>query len=493
MPPVPISSSAIAWLSWSNDAFARARTEQKPVLLSISAAWCQWCREMDRTSYADPAITAVINNRFVPIRVDADHRPDISERYNLGGWPTTAFLSPDGGILGGGTFVPVERMSGVLAQVIAAFEARGGSLPMTVAQAAPDDATGPDTINATDLYDSVFASFDDQNGGFGDAPKFPHAAPVRLAMDLWRETHDERFERIVVTTLDAMGWGGLYDEVDGGFFRCATSRDWQVPRSEKLLDANATLMRLYLDAGDTLEIGRFTERAADILRYLQTCLADPVDGGWSASQEADDAYYAAGSSKARRALNAPGVPRVLYTDANATMVSAALQAARAFDDADLTAFAIKSLERVLLVCYKPGGGVAHYFEREPCVRGLLADQLAMTSANLDAFEVSGNVVYEMMALELAHYAVRVLWDETHGGFFDAADDAQAIGLMRQRVKPFAANCDAARILRRLAETAKEPEFSAVAERTLHAMAPRAIEQGPLGAHYALAMRDARPR
>src|SRR5215212_1463149 len=110
-----VLSNAVAWVPWNGRAFARARAERKPVLLSISVPWCRWCREMDRTSYADPSIATLINERFVPIRVDADERPDIGERYTLGGWPTTAFLTPDGAILGGGTFVPAERMAAALA------------------------------------------------------------------------------------------------------------------------------------------------------------------------------------------------------------------------------------------------------------------------------------------------------------------------------------------------------------------------------------------
>jgi hypothetical protein len=496
MPALEILSNAVAWLPWSPAAFERARAEHKPVLLSIAAAWCRWCREMDRTSYADPSIAGLINARFVPIRVDADERPDISERYNLGGWPTTAFLTPAGGILAGGTFVSPERMADVLARVADAFAARGQGLPDEgPAETGPPD---PDSSPAVEeLSRLVFSTFDEDYGGFGTGPKFPLAAPLHLALELFAETRDPRYETMVVATLDAMGWGGLYDEVDGGFFRHATTRDWRLPRLEKMLEGNAALLRLYLDAGALLETARFTERGADALRYVQNWLADPVDGGWGGSQVADDRYYAADGVDGGRALPAPPVNRVLFADWNASMVSAALHAAEVFDDDGLRQFAIKSLERVLLTCYKPGSGVAHYFDGEAPVRGLLSDQMTLAAASLDAFDATGNIVYEMMAEELAHYAMRVMWDERAGGFFDRAADPDGagteIGLMRRPLKPFALNCDASRTLRRLAASSGEQEFALAADRTLAAMAPLAAGQGPLAAHYVRAVRAAGPR
>jgi hypothetical protein len=491
-----VLSNGVAWQPWTRAVFARARTERKPVLLSISATWCGTCQEMDRTSYADPVIATFINERFVPIRIDADERPDISERYSLGGWPTTAFLTPDGEILGGGTFVPVARMPGVLAQVADAFAA--GAL-----DSAPSPVHGPDLslfrpgdgVNDADLSALVFASFDEGYGGFGGEPKFPLIAPLQLALDRWTTVNDSASETVLVATLDAMGWSALYDDVDGGFFRYATTRDWQQPHFEKLLDVNAALTRIYLDAGAALQIARFTERGADTLRYLQTWLADPVDGGWRGSQQADHRYYGAASVEARRGEPAPPVSPAIYADSNGLMVQTALRAAEVFNDEGLREFAVKSLERVLLTCYKPGAGVAHYFDGQARVRGLLADQFAMAAACLDVFDLTGNVVYEMMAEELAHYALRTMWDEGGGGFYDRApDDAdQAIGLMNRRLKPFATNCDASRTLRRLAIASGEHEFTTSADRTLAAMAAFAAEQGPLAAHYLLARRAAAAR
>ncbi len=481
--------AAIAWLPWSAEAFARARTEGKPVLLSIAPSWCRFSEQMDRTSYADDGVAAIVNRSFVPIRVDADRRPDVSERYGLGGWPTTAFLTPDGQMLGGGTFVEASRFADVLLRVSDAYAAG-----RHVQARAPDRTVEPtpatEVLSTPQLVEHVMSTFDRDHGGFGESPKFPHVAPVRLALQLFKDTGDEEYQHVAITSLDAMGWGALYDERHGGFFRYASDADWGRPNPEKLLDVNASLLSLYVDAVETLRLARYAERAEDLLRYIQTWLADPVDGGWAASQRADPAYYARTDADADIQA-APPVDRTLYADWNAAMASAALHAGRILEDASLSQFAIKSLERVLLLCYKPGAGVAHYVDAGVAqVRGLLDDQIAMADANLDAFEATGNVVYEMMAEELALYATRTMWDGERDGFFDRCTDPRRdIGLLRQPIKPFVTNCRAARLLRRVARTSQSAEFGDYADRTLAAMATRAAAEGPLAAEYVLAVRE----
>ena len=483
----------VRWLSWGSAAFARARAEDRPVLLSIAAPWCESCLDMDRTTYADPRVAQMVNDRFVPIRVNPDRRPDISDRYSLGGWPTTAFLTADGVVIGGGTYVTLDRMPSVLERVAAAFKSR--SAEFATAAERIESHTYVEPAHA-DVATMVFETFDAEHGGFGTAPKFPLIAPLQLALDIYRETEDPALAHLVEVTLDGMGWSELHDDVDGGFFRCAATRDWKEPRQEKLLDVNASLLRIYVEASETLRIARYRERAEDVLRFTQTSLADAVDGGWSGSQQADRTYYAR-TPEERRAGGAPVVDAALYAGWNAQMVSATLRAAEVMDDTALGEFALKSLERLVVACYHPGAGIAHCLDgpgsddRRPSVRGLLDDQIAMAAAHLDAHAATGNVVYEMMAQELAHYAVRTMWDEDKGGFFDRSipEAAERVGLMRERLKPFAANCDAARVLKRLAGSKGDHHFGAQAEATLAAMAPLAAQQGPLAAHYVLALRQ----
>jgi len=455
----------IQWLAWGAEAFARARRERKPILLSITAAWCRACHEMDRTTYSDPDVAAAIRDRFVPVRVDTDRRPDINERYNLGGWPTTAFLTADGELMTGGTFVAAERMMGVLARVADAFDksaftSRSG-LEAT-ASSTEDSGASPDP-DVDALVEAVFSTFDEEHGGFGVEPKFPHTAPLHLAALLFRQAESDRWRRIVERTLDAMWDGGLRDPQAGGFYRYATTRDWGLPHPEKLLETNAALLRAYAEAAAIFGRACDRDRSGAIAAFLATVLR--AEGGGFYGSDAD---------------------RVLYADANAAAAVALLESAASTGDTVLLQDALASFERVVLACYKPGHGVAHCFDGTASVRGLLADQIATIGALLAAHEATDDEPYQMMAEELGHFVVREMWDAEGGGFFDRAGDADDVGLLRTRRKPFVANAEAAQVLARLDRIAHEFDFRPYALGALRAAARQVEPQGPLAAHYLLA-------
>jgi uncharacterized protein YyaL (SSP411 family) len=488
--PVP----PVEWVSWNVAAFERARAERRPVLLSIVAGWSRACQAMDAASYADPAVVRTIAERFVPVRVDAERRPDIAERYSLGGWPTTAFLTPDGALFGGGTFVPPERLAAALLDAASALQTRASDIAAlgTGTDAMPLEgalaAGGP--VDEAEIVRAVFSSFDEEYGGFGSAPKFPLTAPVRVALQLCREGHDDRAAHIASLSLDAIGWGPLHDDVDGGFYRCAAERSWAGPYREKLLAVNAALAAVCVDAAEVLGAARYLDRAQDTIAYVQNWLGDPVDGGWGGFELAPAGSAEGTGDDASARPERPAVDRTLFAATNGAMVRTALQASRAFQDDGLGAFAITSLERVLAVCYSPGAGVAHCVEGGVRTAGLLDDNISVAGACLDAFETTGNIVYEMMAEELARYALRAMWSPARGAFLDRAevDPHEAIGLMRQRRVPFTSNCEAAVVLAKLAETSGESDFARAAESVIAAISGAAAAQGPDAAHYILAGR-----
>ena len=461
----------VEWVPWSAEAFARASREGKPVLLSITAAWCRACHEMDRTTYADPDVAALIGARFVPVRIDTDRRPDINERYNLGGWPTTAFLTAGGRLIAGGTFVAADRMTGVLASVADAFETRAGEWAADeTGEASADHVDAAqqahDPEDAAGVMAAIYATFDEEYGGFGVEPKFPHAAPVQLALALYRETGGGEWRTIAERTLDGMWDGGLRDRAAGGFFRYAMTRDWQQPHVEKLLETNAALLAAYADA--TVVLGRSADRdrTAAIARFITGPLRDDRGG-----------YYGSDAD------------RVLYADANASAAAALLKAASALGDSELAREALASFERVLLGCYRPGAGLAHYLDGGDAVRGLLGDQVAAIAALLDAHDLTDGEPYYMMAEEIGHALVREMADPVDGGFFDRSSRADDVGLLRTRRKPFVHNAEAAVALTRLQRVSREFDFSLHARDALAVAARQARAQGPLAAHYVLAARQ----
>ena len=485
----------MAWLPWSGEAFARARAECAPVLLAIGAAWCRGCAEMARTTYRDPAVCELIARHFVPVAVDADRRPDVSERYSLGGWPTTAFLTPAGRLLGGETFVDPGRMATLLERVAEAFARRREEISGQLSRAVPEPATafgnGEDDPADAWLERRLLEAFDPVHGGFGTGPKQVHAPAVRFCLRRAAEG-GAALRETAARTLDAIGWGGLYDDAAGGVFRYCAAPDWTAPRVEKLLAVNASVIDLLIEGWRVLGEPRYRERAADLVHYVRDHLADRPAGGFFASQFADDSYYAADAA-ARARLAAPPVDRSVYADGTARMAAAFLRAAEAFDDSSLAEFAVASLERVVGETYERGSGVAHAVGGGACgsVRGLLADQVEVSAALLEAYGAVGREVHMDVAQELMRFAMRALWDDAGGGFVDRVVADGDVGLLREPLKPFDLNCSAAGVLTRLARLTGQDDFRDRAAAALAAVRPDARRRGVDAAPWMLAALDLR--
>src|SRR5713226_492507 len=178
----------IQWLDWGKDSFDKARSLSKPILLDIKGSWCHWCHVMDNTSYSDPAIISMINKNFFPVTADTDKRPDVNRRYNMGGWPTTAFLDSDGKIITGGTYIPPEQLREVLRSVLDFYGKNKGKVRSKLEPIKVPLATGEPLTEriAKDIATSIGVNFDIDYGGFGIEPKFPHTEALDLAMLRYR-------------------------------------------------------------------------------------------------------------------------------------------------------------------------------------------------------------------------------------------------------------------------------------------------------------------
>ena len=461
------------------------------MLLAIGASWCRWCAEMVSLTYSELPVARLINARFVPIWVDADRRPDINERYNLGGWPTTAFLTPNGHLLGGETFVRPERMIQLLGQVADAFAARRDELdaqsrlPTGFAGEVPSPGAFDEGIEDW-LSAYLLEAFDATHGGFGMGAKRLQPAALTFALRRCREG-DKALIPVVRKTLEAVGWSALYDTGDGGVFRYCADSDWTQPSFEKVLDLNAAALDLFVEASVVFDDPRLRERALDVLRYVRNTLTDQPDGGFFASQQADPGYYAA-AAEDRPMLAPPAVDRSIYADGTARMVVAFARAGEAFGDPALLAFAVTAVERVVADSYEKGNGIAHQANDEQSVRGLLGDHVAVSGALLDLYAATDRDVYLDLAQELMLFAIRKL-RRVGGGFVDRVVSPDDVGLLRDPVVPFTLNCEAAGVLARLARVTQRNDFLEQARETLVSQTAVARERGVDAAAYALALKE----
>src|SRR6058998_3035733 len=299
-------------MPWGDAAFARAREEKKPILLDIGAVWCHWCHVMDGESYEDPAVAELLNRDFVCIKVDRDERPDVDARYQRavqalsgqGGWPLTAFLTPDGEVFFGGTYFPPDNNAygrpgfrRVLMEIARAFReeqervtANAHAIREHVVQTLDEAKSG---VVSADLVsgaaDQMARLFDVRYGGFGSAPKFPHSAAIEFLLARW---HDSRgglaWQReIVEKSLTGMARGGIRDHVGGGFHRYSVDERWIVPHFEKMSYDNSELLRAYLNGYAACGTPLFREVAQGIVTWVLETLSDHAHGAFYTSQDAD--------------------------------------------------------------------------------------------------------------------------------------------------------------------------------------------------------------
>jgi len=489
-----LTSEGVRWFDWSDEAFAKAQAEDKPVVMDITAPWSHGCKVMNRETYGDAEVAGILNRDYVPIRVDCDRRPDINDRFNLGGWPTTAFLTPGGELLGGATYVARDQMKQLLVQLKHGYAANKGKIAEEIARRDEKirEALQPQATGVAQLTMEVFrktlrgivATHDSMYGGFGKAPKFPLVPSLRIVLQAYYETHGPDFGQVLTKTLESMANRGMYDHEQGGFFHYSTNDQWTMPRFEKMGEDNAGLIRLYLDASVVMEQQEFLRKALHAVAWAKRQLLDPTRGVFYGSQAADDDYYAA-VPKDREKRQPPEVDRTVFTPVSAQMAGAFLRAAEVSGDESLSATALQGLDWLLKEGVRDGA-VAHYHDGRPRLFVLARDPIALGSALLDAWEHSGEKRYLEAAETMTEDVLRRFWSDSEKGIVDRAVDAIDRGdLCRQR-KNIGENAGAAENFARLWRITGADRHKRCAEKILLSYPDFEDSFGHPTAEYALA-------
>ena len=588
----------VRWHAWGPAAFACAQAEDKPILLDIGAVWCHWCHVMDRESYEDPEMARIINEHFVAIKVDRDERPDVDARYQAavsaisqqGGWPLTAFLTPDGRPYFGGTYFPSDDRYGrpgfgrVLLTMAQVWRERredalesAASVMAAIEQNESFSGRGGDLTHglAEKIAASAMAQFDPHNGGFGSQPKFPHPAALDLLLHLAVNRGNKQAGEVFRVTLEKMARGGVYDQLAGGFHRYSVDERWVVPHFEKMLYDNTELLRNYVHGFQSFVREEFLQTAEEIVGWLDGTMTDRERGGFYASQDADinleddgdyftwtleearavldpaeldvtARYYDIGElgemhhDPARNVLHrkyslddlsvdtgrsveemqhllvtarrkmmlarasrpTPFIDRTMYTGWNAMAVTAYLETARVLRRDAVRAFALKTLDRLLVEAWDGDSELSHVIAYHDGTRpaekvAANLDDFAFTiHACVDGWLASSEMRYYKAAVRLADEMLERFYDRTAGAFFDTPqpwNGAAPLGALSARRKPLqdsptpAGNPTAVAALLRLEALNENNTFREAAEDTLESFAGIVEHFGLYAGSYGLAL------
>lgn len=394
---------------------------------------------MERLAFGDPRVAAMASDRCVPVRVDADLRPDISERYALDGWPSTLLLTGTGEILRGGNYFDAGALADLLEGTSAAYRAAKDDLDRRaadararrVARAAEAAPGGPAREVAPEIAAFLLDQVDTA-GGFRGGPKYLHADAILFLLRYGASRSLDAATAAALRTLDVADASPLCAE-DGRVFRCAARADWTEPATELCAESHVAALRAFVEGAVAGDGNRHIGRVRRIAEFAAS--------RWLA-----------------------GEGERLVTDVAAELAAACLSAARVLDDGALGQRAIAAMERAILATYRPGRGVAHFEGAGAPV--LLSDHVSAIRALLDAHEATGAVPYSMLAEELGHFLVRSLFDERASSFRDRLHADGDLGRLAEPLYPFRQNALAAAALQRLASVSGEPAFAEASARTL---------------------------
>ncbi len=493
----------VQWLPWGEDALERAKKENKLIIISIGYSSCHWCHVMEHESFENEEVAALMNEHFISIKVDREERPDIDQVYmtavqlmtGSGGWPLNCITLPDGRPVYGGTYFPKASWINVLNQLQQEFrnnpkrmEEYAAKLASGVQQVELIDRVEPKEKLSTSEFEEkireITGSFDQKRGGFNRAPKFPIPNNLEFFLQYYQQTRDSAFLSHVITTLDEMGNGGIYDQVGGGFARYSVDADWKIPHFEKMLYDNAQLISVYSHAYQLTGNSRYKKIVEETFEFLNREMKGKEELYYSAldadSEGEEGKFYVWKEAELKEALGAnydkavshfnvgsatlwehgnhhllrnpdsqltdeeadelrnlllktregrvkPGLDDKSLTSWNGLMISGLVDAYKAFGDERYLQQAETSMN-ALLKHQLNAGRLNHSFKNSTStINGFLEDYAFVSTALIELYEVTLEVKYLHRAKEIADHAIEKFADKNSGMmFFTSADDPALI-------------------------------------------------------------------
>ena len=526
------ADNPVDWRPWGDEAFRRAREEGRPIFLSIGYSTCHWCHVMEHESFQDTEVASLMNQTFVSIKVDREERPDVDAHYmsacqlmtGSGGWPLSIIMTPEGTPFFAGTYIPRESISGrmgmldLIPRVRELWGSRRDELvssAATVAAALEEEAekvAHDATFDHTAVMNAargLAGRFDDANGGFGSAPKFPMAGIYPLLLRAWHRG-EERALVMAERSLLAMRNGGIYDQLGFGFHRYSTDAVWRVPHFEKMLYDQALLCIAYVDAWRVTGNDFYGRTAREICAYVLRDMTSP-EGGFFTAEDADSdgeegRFYLWTHAELQSALGWGELERltledgILYrdpaqteppgraeealfqrrqarrrpsrddkvlTDWNGLMIAALARAGAALEEESFRDAASRAAD--FLLQRSTGGDkrlLHRYRDGEAAINAFADDSLFLTWGLIELYEATFQPRWLGEAIRCMDEALRLFWDESGGGFFKTAGDAT--GVPGSRVKDLvdgvipSANSVALLVLTKLAEITAQEKYRTLA-------------------------------
>jgi len=461
-------ATKVEWNEWGEDAFDVARQTGKPLLLSLVTEWSADCKAMDAATYGEPRIAANVNDGFVPVRVDADRNPQIRERYNMGGFPSTVFLTPEGRVLTGATFLASEGFRGILDKVREKWDAKGegaGSVPRALRDAKPPGGVVDDRIEEH-MIEQLLAAYDDEFGGWGADMKFPLPRTIEFALVRARDQ--------ATRTLNAVQTH-LLDTYDGGFYRYARNRNWGATVREKLTDENAAVVRAfahgYRYTGDT----NYRDSATQTIEYLTTNMW--TGDAFAASQGGKEGYYTLEPTE-REEADPPAIDETVVAACNGLAIDALLTFGAYTDDERAIRYAERARDHVIDELVEDGKVTHHRDGDEAGPSGLLVDQAHVLNALTTSWQVRGEAG---PARAVADWTIETLRHQS-GAFVDGP--AGGDGLLDKPLYPLDTTVELADALLDLALLTGEDRYEEAAYDAIAAYGNAADRMGVEVAHYA---------